>query len=206
MRKLTRNGMRMAIVKDVLALLDSKDRKIKVKTGNGYLVFRGKAWLKQFTKKTKDVFGNHLEWKEGTDDVDLSGKITNCEVCAKGAFFLADVDRNDKLKLKGLKENFDLYDTEDDQTIDWESLRCAGGEKRVSYFTDEEMNAIELVFEGAGRDWYRHKFQMLTPKLRDVAMSGEKTKPADHLRNICNALIASKCKVFKDETIAYYFR
>lgn len=105
-------------------------------------------------------------------DVELADVLINvpqCEVCAKGAMFIAAVEKFDKLKL-GVNEvtEGDYYgwgdneDEEDDgkdtaeqnfnlEIIDDHHKIC---DHLTNYFTQTQLDLIELAFEGDKGDFY----------------------------------------------------
>jgi len=129
---------RLAILKDALALM--KNPNIAVKQNFGYAKIRVKSisidedvplseWEERHTKLNRwlDENANNAFHT----DVLKDSKITECSVCAKGAMFMAKIDRHNQISVNAVIQ--------------------ANSDKIVEYlspeFSKDELDAIEGVFE-----------------------------------------------------------
>ncbi len=146
--RLTRK-QRIEIAKDVIALCKSRQRKIKIKTG---------AYL-----SAVDDFDDPegLLLSEGGQLT--SRRLPACQVCARGALFVASVDRHDRCDLGGIDSLSDAVQVRSEE--DW-------GKYQVS--------DIEGAFEGwyGGRDLPREpKARLIAIMENIVANNGEYKRP-----------------------------
>jgi hypothetical protein len=118
---------RIAIAKDVIKHLDSK--KLNAKSG-AYCIFKSEAGQPPLSES------------DGGSDLRglLSTKVHHCDVCAKGAMFIAHVMRFNEVKLP---------------SADWayfDPARAFNGESFVTsplqYFDEDQLDLIEAAFEG----------------------------------------------------------
>lgn len=109
---------RVAIAEDVLKWLRTKKLTIKTQT---YCRFNDEYDLYKF---------------DGDDMQAVMGKIITpfkpCSVCAKGALFIAAVDKFNSVKVRAFGMN--------DEDVVMEPL--------LAYFTEEQLNLVEAAFEG----------------------------------------------------------
>jgi hypothetical protein len=173
-KPLTRDEMRVAICQDVLALLSAKDRKIKV--GNG-------AYL------TGDL-------PAGRDTTQAAKKVRSCQVCALGAMFIAEVDRNNHMTLGDLRKvNFSAHAGDEPTSLDLDKPDAI--RRLRKFFGEDELAAIEAVFEGWQTRWRNwHDESRVTPNLTKVGLSALEKGP--RLRAIMRAIIADGGKVLAD--------
>lgn len=69
----------------------------------------------------------------------LAENVKTCEVCAKGAMFIAAVEKFNKFKLDGIESEFDLS-----QALDSEASQC---DHLGKYFSKDTLDLIEEIFE-----------------------------------------------------------
>lgn len=140
---------RLAICRDVLALLSS-GRNIQVHQGRNYL----ELFDDWFDPKTSP-------WTTPEEDGDkpLKGFFKDCAVCAKGALFVAHVDRFNNLRFRDLRI-WSSYATESYGA----SLAPKEVTEPIKYFSKVELDALEHIFEycGSGVEGCWH----LDPRLR----------------------------------------
>lgn len=162
----------VVIARDVIARLNAKT--FVAKAGWGFL-------------------GRRLKKKERNPDADartvLKGK--KCEGCARGALFLAKLDRQNSLKLADLgicavDPNEDAYcdNTEEDgaQTIGVDRHTTT---EYLHEFVPDQLRLIEAAFERDPQDGYEDEFAAI--------QFGEKFKtPSKRLRAICENIIKNK--------------
>jgi hypothetical protein len=127
-KSLSPTQKRIAIAEDVIGALKAK----RYKATCGTYVY-STATAKGFTKKNESALDIDLQ------EI-LKANMKSCEVCAKGAMFVAAVERFDKLKI-------DVYDSSDRVLADFD------GDESVcdhlsNYFDQDQLDLIECAFEG----------------------------------------------------------
>jgi hypothetical protein len=121
---LTPSGRRVAIAEDVIAGLNAKRL---IATSGSYVA----------TELPIETHGDNVELQKI-----LAENLKSCEVCAKGAMFIAAVEKFDKLKL-----NIDEYNHHNVlEDFNQDDAVC---DHLENYFKREQLDLIEKVFEGA---------------------------------------------------------
>lgn len=157
--KLTKPQQRVAIARDVIAALNTK----KFIASPGVYVDSNKL-------------DNLIEKNLDEQVCNLIDKVPSCDLCAKGALFIATVKRKDALQAKEVYGEFGSL-LSDEPTIS-EYLG------RDSLFSDKQLTMIEDQFEQETiTDWKNTNFRVWRPELH---------KAVDRMRAIMQNIIDNK--------------
>jgi hypothetical protein len=158
-KKLTKNQMRVAIAKDVLAQIKSK--KIIPQMG---------VWMEDPKMGSlDDIVYNSVDNYLDSDDTcrlmpfsaqDYTKKVKNCRVCALGSIFVSSVNLFNGVEFDNGEEVYDCF----------ENLKTSPLNR---YFSPEELELIEGCFEG---DDGAHSDKLETRK-RGVAIAFKNKYP-----------------------------
>src|SRR6185369_4934664 len=114
----TKAERRVEIAKDVLKMIRAK--RIVVESGYGYVC------VEQAIPGTAE-----------TGLKELLAEAPPCTVCAKGALFVAKLDKKNKLQLGDVSSSDEFYGLDHDKTCEY----------LVSDFTQPQLDLIEAAFE-----------------------------------------------------------